>query len=256
MAGQIIRERLGAVERIWINRPDVGNLLNDEISDGIIAAMQEIATDDTVKVVILSGKGDTFSISADGPEIVEKYFGSRNAYRYYLQSVRKLHAAIETLPKPVIAAVNGRASCGGMELALSCDIIAGSSVATIGDTHPGGIGGGGGSQYLRDAIGARMTRWLLYTGELLSAERAFELGLFQCVYPEERFQEDVLALAEQIAGRTIGNSLERLKSITTNREPSEADLDFEINASVEHYFDPSTADELAAFLEAQQSGDN
>lgn len=91
---------------------------------------------------------------------------------------------------------------------------------------------------MREAVGARMTRWLLYTGELLSAERACEIGLVQQVFPAVGFQEAVLDLAQRIVARRIGDSLARVKALTVSRDPTPADRELEIAHSIEHYFDP------------------
>lgn len=254
MGDVIERERIGAVERIWLNRPEVENQLDDAIYAGLIAALEEIRESGEVSVVILTGRGAAFSRSADGDEIGRKYFGSRDAYRGFLTRVRDLHVRIQSLPRPVIAAVNGVASMGGIELALACDFIVAAESARLGDAHPGGVGGGGASQTLQEAVGQRMTRWLLYTGELLSARRALEVGLVQQVLPDEGFQETVLALAERIADRALADSLERVKALTVPKTPTIADRELEIGHSLEHYFDPRTQAGLAGALEDDREG--
>ena len=248
MADVLLRERIGAVERLWLNRPEHENRLNDALHAALSAAFREIALDAGVGAVIVTGVGEAFSRSADGDEIGEKYFGDRAAYRSFLIGVRDLHLLMQSVPKPIIAAVNGVASMGGLELALACDLIVASSRAILGDAHPAGVGGGGASQTLREAVGTRMTRWLLYTGEMLSAQRAREIGLVQQVYPAATFQESVLALAQRIVARRLGNSLARVKALTQAHEPSLADLDLEIGHSVDHYFDPRTQAGLADAL--------
>jgi len=253
MPDELIRERIGGVERIWLNRPEVENQLNDAIYDGLTEALRAIALDDGVGAVILTGKGSAFSRSADGDEIGEKYFVSRPAYHAFLTRVRDLHLFMGSVPKPIIAAVNGVASMGGIELALACDFIVASSAATLGDAHPGGVGGGGASQTLREIVGSRMTRWLLYTGELIDARRALEVGLVQQVFAEEGFQDSVLALAERIVARRLGDSLSRVKALTVAREPSIADRELEMAHSIEHYFDPRTQEGLVAALEEGRS---
>ena len=244
----IIRERLGAIERIWLNRPEVENCLNDAIYDGLTRALDELAGDESVGAIVLTGRGSAFSRSADGEEIGEKYFGARADYRGFLVRVRELHTRIESVPRPVIAAVNGVASMGGIELALACDFIVAAESARLGDAHPGGVGGGGASQTLRAALGSRMARWLLYTGELLPAPRALEVGLVQQVVPDEGFQASVMALAERIVSRRLGDSLARIKALTVPREPTLADRELEIGHSIEHYFDPRTQDGLERSL--------
>ncbi len=253
MGEVVIRERIGAVERLWLDRPEVENQLNDAIYAGLTRALREIALDPAVGVVIITGKGEAFSRSADGDEIGQKYFTSREAYRGFLYRVRDFHTEIQSLPKPVIAAVNGVASMGGIELALACDFIVASAAAKLGDCHPGGVGGGGASQTLRETVGARMTRWLLYTGELLAAERALEIGLVQQVLPAKGFQQAVLELAERIAARRIGDSLARVKALTVSRDPTPADRELEIGHSVDHYFDPRIQTGLAGALESDRS---
>ena len=238
MGEGVVCERLGAVLRLWLNRPEVENALNDAIYAGILDALQGAAADPEIGAIIITGRGTAFSRSADGDEIGEKYFGSREAYRGFLYRVRDFHTAIQSVPKPVIAAVNGVASMGGIELALACDFIVASSEAKLGDCHPGGVGGGGASQTLREAVGARMTRWLLYTGELLDARRALEVGLVQQVLPAQGFQEAVVALANRIVARRFGDSLARVKALTVPRDPTPADRELEIGHSIEHYFDP------------------
>ena len=238
MGEGVVCERLGAVLRLWLNRPEVENALNDAIYAGILDALQGAAADPEIGAIIITGRGTAFSRSADGDEIGEKYFGSREAYRGFLYRVRDFHTAIQSVPKPVIAAVNGVASMGGIELALACDFIVASSEAKLGDCHPGGVGGGGASQTLREAVGARMTRWLLYTGELLDAQRALEVGLVQQVLPAQGFQEAVVALANRIVARRFGDSLARVKALTVPRDPTPADRELEIGHSIEHYFDP------------------
>jgi enoyl-CoA hydratase/carnithine racemase len=248
MARVLLRERIGAVERLWLDRPQKENQLDDALHAALAEAFREIARDAGVGAVILTGKGAAFCRSADGDEIGEKYFGDRNAYRAFLVGVRDLHLLMQSVPKPIVAAVNGPASMGGLELALACDLIVASSEASLGDCHPAGVGGGGASQTLREAVGDRMTRWLLYTGEMLPAQRAFEIGLVQAVYPAEGFQASVLSLAQRIVARSLGDSLARVKALTLPREPALPDLDLEIGHSVEHYFDPRTQAGLAEAL--------
>jgi len=252
MADVLLRERIGAVERLWLNRPEKENALNDALHRALSGAFAELARDASVGAVIVTGAGAAFCRSADGDEIGELYFGDRGAYRAFLFGVRDLHLQMQSVPKPILAAVNGVASMGGIELALACDLIVASVTATLGDAHPAGVGGGGGSQLLREAVGSRMTRWLLYTGEMLSAERALAVGLVQAVYPAEGFQASVLALAQRIVARQLGDSLARVKALTLAKAPSLADLDLEIGHSVDHYFDARTQAGLAAALERER----
>jgi enoyl-CoA hydratase/carnithine racemase len=88
---------------------------------------------------------------------------------------------------------------------------------------------------------------------MLTAERAYEIGLVQRVYPAATFQESALALAQRIVARRLGDSLARVKALTLAHEPSLADLDLEIGHSVDHYFDPRTQAGLAEALDRDRA---
>jgi enoyl-CoA hydratase/carnithine racemase len=244
----IIREKHGEVERIILNRPQQQNMISDEMRRELTSAFHELTLDPKTQLVVLTGSGDVFSRCADFVEQNEKnYQASDDTWRSFLWTVRDLSTVMRSFPKPIIAAVNGLAAMGGFELALSCDLIVASSTAVLGDGHPSGVGGGGGSQRLLEAVGARMTRWLLYTEELLSAQRAFEIGLVQQVYPAANFDESVMKLAQSIVSRRIGKSLQRIKALTASTEPALAGFDYEIEHSIGHWLSPAATEWRAGF---------
>ena len=110
MESVLRRERYGAIERLVLNRPEQDNMLNDELSAALSEAFRDLAKDPSVHIIIVTGSGKSFCKSADGEEIREKYFGDPNAYRSYLIAVRDLHLLMQSVPKPIIAAVNGVAA--------------------------------------------------------------------------------------------------------------------------------------------------
>lgn len=235
----LLFERHGAVARLILNRPEHDNMLNDEIRDGLLARLAEIAGDPGIRVVILTGRDRVFSKCSDWVEQNEKgYMATTGRYRGFLWHVHEVSHRLRALPQPVIAAVNGLATMGGFELALSCDLIVASEEATMGDGHASGVGGGGGSQRLLQLLGAPRTRWMLYTEELLDARRALDLGVVQQVFPHATFDADVLALAHDMVKRSIGRSLERIKALTAGRDPDAPALEREISHSIEHWFSP------------------
>jgi enoyl-CoA hydratase len=235
------------VLRCTLNRPDHANMVTQGVMDGLRSSLLRAIDDEHVQVIVITGAGDSFCEGVD-PAEAERFFASKQAYRQFLITVRDLYLLFGAVPKPIIAAVNGTARMGGIELALACDLIVASSSARLGDGHPGGIGGGGVSKRLPEAIGARNARWLMYTGDLVDAERAYQLGLVQAVYPAARFGTDVLELAQRIAGRRMGNSLARIKALTVPERPRLGELHDEIDQSIRQYFDP---DVLARFAEWQ-----
>jgi enoyl-CoA hydratase/carnithine racemase len=235
------------VLRCTLNRADHANMLTKGMMEGLRSSLTRSIDDDEVHIVVITGAGASFCEGVD-PAEAEVFFASTQAYRNFLITVRDLYLLFAAVPKPIIAAVNGVARMGGIELALACDLIVASSAARIGDGHPGGIGGGGVSKRLPEAIGARNARWLMYTGALVDAARAYQLGLVQQVYPADRFDAEVIALAQQIAGRRMGRSLARIKALTMPEQPGLAQLHDEIDQSIRQYFDP---DVLAGFAEWQ-----
>jgi enoyl-CoA hydratase/carnithine racemase len=235
------------VLRCTLNRPDHANMLTQGVMDGLRSSLTRAIDDDDIHIVVITGAGTSFCEGVD-PAEAERFFASEQTYRQFLIGVRDLYLLFAAVPKPIIAAVNGTARMGGIELALACDLIVASSAARLGDGHPGGIGGGGVSKRLPEAIGSRNARWLMYTGDLVDAARAYQLGLVQQVYPAAQFDTEVIALAQRIAGRRMGSSLARIKALTMPERPGLAELHDEIDQSIRQYFDP---DVLAGFAQWQ-----
>lgn len=249
---EVLRERIGSVGRITINRPDNGNMLNMAVRQGLFEAFRALSVDRSIQVVILTGAGDTFSLCSDGKD-VRQFLSAGEPFHNYHYMLRDLHNLMKTVPQPIIAALNGTATMGGLELALSCDLMVAADTALIGDCHPAGMGGGGLSQRLPPIIGSRATRWLLYTDHLYSAQEALNIGLVQQVYPHSAFQDAVLALANSMIEQSMGDSLARIKRLTAwTDEPSQAALHAEITACVEHYTNPAVQQELAQWLSKAQ----
>jgi enoyl-CoA hydratase/carnithine racemase len=247
MENVLRRERHGEIEKLILNREARGNALNAPLLAALRAAFSDLAADPGVHLIIVTGSGSTFCSQADGGE----YFGAPDSARAFMIMVRDLYLLIRSVPKPVIAAVNGLARMGGLELALSCDLIVASSTAVLGDAHPGGVPGGGSSQLLPGAVGVRMARWLLYTGEILSAQRAYEVGLVQRVLDAADFDAAVLDLARRIVARRMGSSLARIKALTARGWPSTDDLDFEIEQAMGHYFEAEVLESIPGWGERE-----
>ena len=243
MENVLRRERHGQIEKLILNREERGNALNAPLLTALRAALAELAADPGVHLIMVTGSGSTFCSQADGGE----FFTAPDPARAFMIMVRDLYLYMRSVPKPIIAAVNGLARMGGLELALSCDLIVASSTAVLGDAHPGGVPGGGASQLLPGVVGTRMARWLLYTGEMLTAQRAYEVGLVQQVFDAAHFDAAVLDLGRRIVARRMGNSLARIKALTGKQWPSPADLDFEIEQALGHYFEPEVMEAIPSW---------
>ena len=182
----------GAIAVLRLNRPDKLNALSTPMLREFDAALDAVQADRAIRVMVLTGEGDrAFAAGAD----IAEYRGRRDAafIAYQLDS-RRLFDRLEALPKPTIAAVNGYALGGGLELALCCDVLMVSTTARLG-LPEGLLGlcpGGGGTQRLLRSIGRHVTADLLLAGARLTGERAYALGLAAALCPPESLQAAAL----------------------------------------------------------------
>lgn len=190
-------ERQGEVVTLTLNRPDKLNALNGELLSALQSAFANIAASD-VRAVILTGAGKAFSAGVD---IEELRAMTAAAAKERADLGHQLADRIETLRCPVIAAVAGFALGGGCELALACDFIYAAEGAKLGQPEValGVIPGFGGTQRLATRVGIGRARELIYTGELVTAERALVMGWVNAVVPKDELLPRVHAVAEVIA---------------------------------------------------------
>lgn len=179
------------------NRPDVLNALNTETVKELIEAFKEFETDKEVRTIIVTGSGKSFVAGADISEMEGK---SPEDARQYSELGHTLMDMIQDINKPVIAAINGYALGGGTEVALSCDIRFASDKAQFGlpETILGIIPGWGATQRAARLIGPALTKELIFTGEIITAQRAKEMGLVNRIIPHEDLMDETLKLAQKI----------------------------------------------------------
>jgi enoyl-CoA hydratase len=246
------RERIDGVEWWTLNRPDKMNALSSGLIDELAAAAGAVRADRTARVVVVTGAGSSFSAGADLEEALA-VAGDAARFSALLGTWRAAFRELELLPLPVLAAVNGVAIAGGLELALACDLILASSDARIGDGHIryGLVPGGGGSQRLPNAVGVRAARWLMYTGALLDAESARRLGLVQHVLHAEGFRTEVQAIAAAMAARSSA-ALASMKRMTRPRPVSDLDLQAELEEAARVVAGPDAQAGLQAFVAGQK----
>ena len=188
--------------RITINRPEVMNALNLETRKEILRALDSIEKDDTTKVVVITGAGEkSFSAGAD-----IKMFQTMTPIlaKEYLKTSKGASSRIENYPKPVIAAVNGYAIGGGLELAMSCDIIIASENAKFGqgEINVGIIPGVGGTQRLPRLIGTKKAKEMIFTGDLVDSKTALEIGLVNSVVPQAELTTEVEKIVAKISSKS------------------------------------------------------
>ncbi len=193
-----IEEAREGVYLLTINKPASLNALDTAVLGELAAVVEDLRTNESVKVLVLTGEGHAFVAGADISEMVSKNpidgleFGRLGA---------SVFRAIEQLPFPVIAAVNGFALGGGCELAMACDIRLASAKAKFGqpETGLGIIPGFSGTQRLPRLVGPAKAKELIYTGEIIKADEALRIGLVNGVTEPEALIDEALAMAEKIA---------------------------------------------------------
>lgn len=193
-------ERDGKVALLYINRPQQLNALNRELLQELERALEEVEADGEIGALVITGQGRAFVAGADIREM--KDFGPQEAEAFSRLGHRVM-ARLESMSKPVVAAVNGFALGGGLELAMSCDFIYAAEGAQLGqpEINLGIIPGFGGTQRLSRRIGRARAKELILTGRTVSAQEALSWGLVNRVVPADRLLEEAKAVARQMADK-------------------------------------------------------
>jgi enoyl-CoA hydratase len=198
----IVVERSGAVATVTLNRPEVLNALSGAMLDELTRTFADLAHDATLRAVVLTGAGPkAFAAGADIGELhalADARAGEAQAARGQAMTL-----AIERLPVPVIAAVNGFALGGGCELAMACDIRIAAENARFGqpEVNLGVLPGYGGTQRLTRLVGEGMAMYLCLSGEMIDAAEALRIGLVQKVVPADALLGEARRIAELIAAK-------------------------------------------------------
>ncbi len=185
---------------VTINRPEAMNSLNNEVLDELFTAFYQVSKDDDVRAVILTGEGKAFVAGAD---IAAMHEMSALEGREMMKRGHNVMNFIESIEKPVIAAVNGFALGGGCELAMACDIRVASTRAKFGQPEVGLgiIPGFGGTQRLPRLVGKGMAKYLILTAEIIKADEAGRIGLAEKVVEPEELIETAEKIAKTIMAK-------------------------------------------------------
>ncbi len=194
----VLYERRGPAAWITLNRPDKLNALNHEIVAGLHRSMDEVESDDEVKVVVLTGAGKAFSAGFDISSEAED--GIEGSYPWREELARDVDVTMRlwSLPRPTIAAVRGWCLGGACELAMACDMIVAAEDAKLGEPEIR-FGSGPVALLMPFVIGQKKTNELLYTGDAVDAREAYRLGLVNHVVPIDALDAEVAELVRKIA---------------------------------------------------------
>jgi enoyl-CoA hydratase len=190
------------VATLTLNRPKVLNALNSDTNAEIGLAIDEIAADEMVKVIVITGAGDkAFAAGADISEL--EGLTDPKAAVTLAKLAHDVNFKIERLEKPVIAALNGFTLGGGCELALACDMRFAADTATLGlpEITLGILPGGGGTQRLPRLVGKGMAKKLILSGNMITAAEAYRIGLVDEVVTQDNLTEAVQEFAAKLAQR-------------------------------------------------------
>ena len=247
----VLEERDGAVLTLRMNRPERLNALNVELGRALVDALMRASRDEDARVVVLTGAGRGFCAGGDLDLLRDaRARNAGNELEGLVRAGKEIALAICSMAKPVIAAVNGPAAGGGMNLALACDIRIASDQASFCEAFAriGLFPDFGGMYFLPRLVGAAKAAELFWSAETLSAAEAERLGIVNRVIPHDRFEDETRKLAAQLAAAppmTVSAVKRMLFDI--ERETMERVLDEEIRQQVECFLSPDCLEGLDAF---------
>jgi enoyl-CoA hydratase len=243
-------ERAGAVATIRIDRPRALNALDEATLRDLARAIRDVRRDGAVRAVLITGTGPkAFCAGADIAAMAAMSALDGQAYSVLGHEV---FARLEALEVPVVAAVNGAALGGGLELALACDLVVASDQARLGlpETTLGLVPGFGGTQRLALRVGVARARELVYLGRVLDAAEALRVGLVDRVVAADALAAEAGALAAELAGRAPV-ALRQAKRLVgaAARAALAAALAHEVDAFAATFASEDRVEGLRAFLE-------
>ncbi|HMF02576.1 MAG TPA: enoyl-CoA hydratase/isomerase family protein [Terriglobia bacterium] len=246
----------GPIATIKLNRPDKLNAFGGPMREEILDVLAKIGADDAVRVVIVTGEGRGFSAGGDIDHLKRlRESNDEEGFRQVLANGQRITKTMRSLPKPVIAAVNGPCAGAGFSFALGCDIRIASDAATFGASfsriglHPDW----GGSWFLPKLVGSASACELIFTGSMISAEEAQRIGLVNRVVPHAELMPTVLELATTVtksAPRVVRLAKESIyRSLSSDMESA---FTREGEVQMECFYSDDFLEGLTAFKEKRR----
>jgi enoyl-CoA hydratase/carnithine racemase len=247
-AAEVAVARAGAVIILTLSRPERANALTVRTIERLLEALDAAEADPMARAIVLRGAGRNFCAGADLAELLE---GGAPAVRTLMDSLRTFLLRIEGSRLAVVAAVQGAARAGGVEILLACDLVVAAETATFGDAHlaNGLLPAGGASVRLPRTIGWQRAKWLLLTAATISAQTAEAWGLVMEVCAEGDLDAAAERLAESLS-RADPDTFARAKGLLSDLPDLsfEKALEAEIKTLEAHALTPAFRDGVSSFL--------
>src|SRR4051794_8817763 len=233
----VVVERRGGAATIELNRPESMNAWNRQFGLDLRAAVEAAAADEEVRAVCITGAGRGFSSGADLKDVSADEYqtaaGRPDLRRVLSERYHPIITAIRTMPKPVVAAVNGPAVGIGLSLALASDLVVAKESAyfLLAFVNIGLVPDGGSSLFVPERVGFTRAIEMALLGERVSAPQALEWGLINRVYPDDAFQGEVDGLVDRLAAgptRSYAGTKRQLNKWVFERMESQLELEAEI----------------------------
>ena len=244
----------GAIAYITMSRPEALNALNRKVLRELKEALAQVRANRAVRAVVFSGEGAAFVAGADIKEM-QALAAKPAAIRAFTEFGQGVLRDLETLPQPVIAAINGFALGGGLELALACDIRIASTEARLGfpEVGLGILPGLGGTQRTTRLAGRGVAAELVFTGDLIGAEEAARVGLVNRVVAPAQLMETARGLADRIASRApLAVAKAKAAVLASQQLPLDKGLGFEVERACEVMATPDRVEGMQAFVEKRK----
>jgi enoyl-CoA hydratase/carnithine racemase len=253
----VVRERSGTVAIVTLNRPQARNSLSEAMLAALSQAFASIAADQSVRAVVLAANGLAFSAGHDLKEITAKRAdadGGRAYTRQIMEACSALMQTILKLPQPVIAAVEGTATAAGCQLVASCDLAIASTSAKF--CTPGvqiGLFCSTPTVALSRNVAPKHALEMLLTGDMISADEAYRIGLVNRVVDSGAAREQAIRLARKIAGKSAAAVKFGKEAFYRQLEMGIADAyRHTTDVMVENMLVPDAAEGIAAFVEKRE----
>ena len=242
------------IATVTFNRPKALNALNAALIGDLSDALDKIAADEDIRVLVLTGAGDKAFVA--GADITELATFNPLSAKHFATFGQNVINKLQNLPIIVIAAVNGFALGGGTEIAIACDFIYASENAKFGqpEINLGLIPGFGGTQRLPRLVGTNMAKELIYTGKMISAAEGNQIGLVNKVVAPDQLMDEVMKVAKEIAakGKVSLRAAKQAINSGINADLSTG-LNIEIDAFALAYSSSDAKEGTKAFLEKRKA---